>query len=206
MNFRHFLLFIVIICFFSCSNSSVNPDVNKYIIVSGTVHFADSPIQNASVVLEGPNQYIGLSNNLGKFEFNQVKPGSYEIAIQYQEPVKGLSRVELSKELENDTNFGNLILPQIVHFLEPNISNDTALGLVWTKSVEPGFKRYGLYRHNNESFIARDGELLFMSESLDDTLYVDSWPNSSSIYFYRVVAEYDDHGITESNIIYWIIN
>lgn len=100
-----------------------------------------------------------------------------------------------------DINLDFLKLPIPVFMYTPLQIDNSALKISWSPTNAADFREYKIFRHNSSGLDETTGELIHISTSISDTVFIDEYIISLQEYYYRtyIMNEYGKLG--GSNIV-----
>jgi len=165
---------------------------------------------------------LTLTGDDGRFEFNGIAPGSYDLTATYSVVDTGFVSRTLPITVTSGLDAGTLTLPNPVLAAVTGVTNRT-VSLTWTESTDAGFREYKVYRRAFSTALDEvSGELVHIETSRGSTQLVHGasflgitgpLPPTAPVrpvtqYFYRVYVM-DEFGllggsnIVEANTLYW---
>jgi len=170
--------------------------------VSGILKSDGKPLANATVDIDGLEQYKTTSNSEGYFVIENVPAGSHSLNTKKSGSDNSFIQKSLDIELQNnDLNFQSLILPNPVlidTIILDSINNIATIK--WNKSIAEDFREYKLYSHTSSGLDETSGELEHVTIDINDTIKSIQLENLSEKYFrIFVLNEYGQLG--GSNIV-----
>lgn len=136
----------------------------------------DGVLNEGSVGEDGIStlQAIGLTKNIHEITFE----------------VKNSADSTISKSITCNSSF----------WLYPPLNENNMSTLTWGKLNVFGFESYNLYRSGGNSFSKSQAELLFTSEKITDTVFVDSTATLGDKYHYQLYANVTNNTYLKSNV------
>ena len=169
--------------------------------ITGIVKDGKNPVSNIIVHLEGESS-IGnevcpdlITNELGKFEFDEITEGTYTLTISHYDYVEYV-RENIEILYGQPTDLGTIILT--AKPTAAGITNVTATAdgdnanVSWTVGSESSYTKYNVYRRNVED----PQELETIEQNVEATSYTDaSWAElEPGTYQYGVAALVEPRG------------
>jgi hypothetical protein len=189
-----FVFFILI----GCQKDDTKSDYE----VSGILKSAGKPLDNASVDIDGLEQYKTTTNSEGYFLIENVPAGNHSLNTKKNGTDNSFIQKSYDIELQNnDLNFQSLVLPNPVlidTIILDSLTNKATI--IWNKSQAEDFREYKLYSHTSSGLDETTGHLEHVTIDINDTVKSIQFENLSEKYFrVFVLNEYGQLG--GSNIV-----
>ena len=170
--------------------------------VSGILKSDGKPLANATVDIDGLEQYKTTSNSEGYFVIENVPAGGHSLNTKKSGSDNSFVQKSFDIELQNnDLNFQSLVLPNPVlidAIILDSINNIATIK--WNKSIAEDFREYKLYSHTTSGLDESSGKLEHVTIDINDTIKSIQLENLSEKYFrVFVLNEYGQLG--GSNIV-----
>lgn len=165
--------------------------------VSGILKSDGKPLENASINIDGLEQYKTTSNSEGYFVIENIPKGRHTLNTNKSSTDNSFINKSYDIELQNnDLNFDLLVLPNPVlidTILLDSLSNIATIK--WNKSKAEDFREYKLYSHSSSGLDESTGLLEHVTIDVNDTVKDIQLENLSTKYFrVFVLNEYDKLG------------
>lgn len=207
---QNFILAVIFgFIFISCNGNSsdpVTPDptpAGTY-KVSGKLTLNGLPVSGALVQIGEVFNWKATTDADGKFIIENVALGEYYFKAEKKYDDNRIifkkSKIALQTEL---TDIGEIQLPNPISLCSIDTSNilQNSVKITWTKSTDPDFVSYNLYRKNDPGLDESTGELVYVSTNNNDTSYVDNDFRSGISLYYRVYALTSSDRYSGSNLM-----
>lgn len=189
------------IIFLTCTESSTDSNVHPLYSVSGYVYMQGEPIKDALISIDDLTNYSTTSNTDGYFELRDVQEGEHNLSVKINSDNNdGFSERNYSLQVNNDVTLNSLILPKPILVYQPNIIPQ-GIELAWSPTDADDFREYKVFRNTSSGIDESHGELIHVSTSRMDTLFIDENFNPFTTYYYRVYVMNDYGRLGGSNIV-----
>ncbi len=205
---RHLIYLGVIMVFlFSCKKEKNDTGLFS---VSGNVLVADLSIEGAVVTVDNSLNWETTTDRNGNYSINGITPGTHTLTIKYttNSNLKIASNndhgyVEISRDISvfEDLVIENIKLPKPIKVFPISDSTESSMTIVWSSTDASDFREYKVFRHNSSGLDESTGELVHVSTSKNDTVFVDHGLSPLSIYYYRVYLMNEYGKLGGSNIV-----
>ena len=197
-TYNLFSILAILIFLLGCQEEELKTDFN----VSGYLKSDGKPLVNASVDIDGLEQYKTSTNTDGYFIIENIPAGTYSLNTKMSSNNKSYIQRSYDIVLENnDIDFDSLILPNPVlidTILLDSLTNIATI--IWNKSKAEDFREYKLYSHTTSGLDESTGLLEHVTIDINDTSKSIQIENLTEKYFrVFVLNEYGQLG--GSNII-----
>lgn len=173
----------------SCKKSedTVNPEIHA--TVKGVVTIAGEAFASARVNMD--NTRFQTTDQFGKFEFMNVSQGLHTLVI-----TKDLDDGSYASYTNNvDINNNNADLGEIKLMKTMTLFVDTVSAanpvIKWSRSTDPTFRYYTLYKSSNSSFTDANGTGIYLAQKITDTVYTDNSAVKGKPVYYRVYGMHE---------------
>ena len=203
------VLFSCVMLLFSCSNTS--PSLEENYSVSGYVYQQGIPVADVTISIDEIHNYTVQSDEQGFFKINNVSVGNHQLRIYksftqqnetqmiVQNSDDAFSERTFDIQVTGDIVLSSLILPKPVKLYKPKIDRNIVIS--WSSSDAEDFREYKLYRHNSSGLDETTGELIHISTSILDTVFIDEDIISFQEYYYRIYIMNEYGKLGGSNIV-----
>jgi len=185
------LSFIII----SCNSSSSDPVSTTTPVgtfkVSGKITADGKPVSGATVQIGDVFNWKATTDADGKFTITNVAQGEYyfkaEKKLDNDRTIFKKSKVSLQNEI---TDLGEIKLPKSISLYNLDTTNlsQHSIRITWSKSSDPDFAEYKLYRRNDPGLDENTGELIYASTNVNDTIFTDNDFRTGISLYYRTYA------------------
>jgi hypothetical protein len=179
-----FFIFILLI---SCSSSTDNEKGNY--VIQGKLTIQGIPLPDAKVQVDDVLNWTTTSDNSGNFKISGLTAGEHILkASKSQSNDRYVELESVINLTEESTNIGEIRLPipPTMYDIDTTQVSYNTVPLRWSRSTDPEFREYKVYRRDNPGLDENTGELIFVSTYPSDTTFVDQPPSTGTRYYYRV--------------------
>ncbi len=165
--------------------------------VSGILKSDGKPLANATVDIDGLEQYKTITNSEGYFLIENVPEGSHSLNTKKKSSDNSFIQKSFDIELQNkDLNLQSLILPNPVLIDTIILDSLTNMAtIIWNKSQADDFREYKLYSHTSSGLDETTGQLEHVTIDINDTVKSIQLENLSEKYLrVFVLNEYGQLG------------
>lgn len=165
--------------------------------VSGILKSNGKPLENASVDIDGLEQYKTTTNAEGYFLIENVPTGNHSLNSKKSNTDNSFIKKSYNIEIHNnDLEFESLILPNPVLIDTIILDSLTNIATItWNKSTAEDFREYKLYSHTSTGLDETTGELEHVTIDINDTIKSIQLESVSEKYFrVFVLNEYGQLG------------
>ena len=192
MRTYHLILaLIMLISIIGCNKEEV---VESDFKVSGFLKSDGKPLVNASVNINGLEQFKTITNSEGYFEVKNVSAGTHSLNTKKTMDDGSFIQKDYVIEVHNkDLQINSLILPNPVlidTIILDSLSNIATI--IWNKSISDDFREYKLYSHTSSGLDETTGTLEHVTIDSQDTTFSLTISNATTLYFRVFVL--DEHG------------
>lgn len=191
----YFLLsiFLALTILSGCQKDKTTSDYK----VSGILKSNGEPLANATVDIDGLEQYKTTSNSEGYFLIKNIPAGSHSLNTKKSGSDNSFIQKSYDIELQNDDlNFQSLILPNPVlidTIILDSVTNTATIK--WNKSQAEDFREYKLYSNTSSGLDETTGKLEHVTIDINDTIKSIQLESLSEKYFrVFVLNEYGQLG------------
>ncbi|MCF8373250.1 MAG: hypothetical protein K9H64_16645 [Bacteroidales bacterium] len=169
--------------------------------VSGNLIINGTPIKNATVDIDGLEQYKTTTNSEGYFIIEKVYVGAHELNTKRAYENGSFIQKSYDIELQSNLYFDSLLLPNPVLIESITLDSSSNVATIsWNKSYSADFREYKLYSHSSSGLDETTGTLQHVTIDANDTSKSIQLENLSEVYF-RVFVLNDYGQLGGSNII-----
>ena len=188
IQFRIPLFLLSLLIATGCNKDNPSEPEGKYKVI-GKIVLDDQPLVGATVQIDSILNWTTQTDEGGEFEISGVTGGKH-LFTTYKQIVdeKVVAKRDYILVSEDVTDVGTITLPtppQMYAIDSTNVSWEI-VPLYWSRSIDPEFREYKLYRRDTPGLDETTGELIFVSTSISDTHFVDTKFETGRTYYYRV--------------------
>lgn len=212
---KKFLFYIFTICaILSCTD-------NGLYSVSGQILLGDVPISDAIISIDNNSNWNTTTDKNGNYIIKGISSGKHNLSIRYSHKAVSITKsntgknqvktsnndstsyVEINKEISvyQDLVLASLKLPKPVIMFPIIGTTESSIEIKWSTTDAEDFREYKLYRHTTSGLDETTGELVHVSTSKNDTMFVDSKLSPLTNYYYRIYIMNDYGKLGGSNIL-----
>ncbi|MGE5437247.1 MAG: hypothetical protein ACM3O3_08460 [Syntrophothermus sp.] len=190
--FKTLLPFCLALIFISCQNNTTDPvDSEKLYKLTGVVFLNGAPLEGADVQVSAAVNWYTKTDAAGKFTINNISGGEHPVTIKKILEGKKVIGQDLTVAFVQDsTDIGQIDLPS--PFGDVIIDNtqldQSKITLSWTKSTDPNFTSYKIYRKDYSEIDNVNGEMIYETADINQTSYIDLTYGTGRVFYYRVYA------------------
>jgi hypothetical protein len=175
--------------FISCKNFTSEPDPIGNASLRGQITLEGQPIAGALVQISDVANWKTTTDAEGRFEITRITEGTHDFNVMKtlddNRVVSQSTSVSVGTE---DTDMGIIRFPAppVIYQIDTSEVSRTGVPLQWSRTSDPEFIEYKVYRKNVAGFDETNGDLVFASTSIADTQFIDRSFETGSYYYYRV--------------------
>lgn len=184
------LLLLTIFSFFifSCK-SSVTSEPEGTVKVSGTIVVDGQPVDSAIIQIDQVLNWKTTTNSEGYFQVSGLTKGSHNFRA-FKNLGNGETVSQTTELVVGDEDIAlgeiQLPIPPILYPLDSTSISSNGIHLYWSKTIDPDFREYKVYRKTDPGLDENTGDLIFVTTSTLDTQFVDNNFIYGLTYYYRV--------------------
>ena len=167
----------------------INPESpQEDTIVHGVLTFQNQPLSNANVQIDEVLNWKTTTDENGYFEIKYVTEGEHLLKSYKSLDNNMTTSSSSSIVVSAGTNeLGNIRLPEpsLLYEIDKTKLNENLVTLKWSRSFDPEFREYKVYRKEDAGIDETTGHLVYVSTNPTDTTFIDSTYTSGLRYFYR---------------------
>lgn len=196
---KYFCSLMMIVCLGSCD--TVVDEPTDGFKVSGTIVQNGVPLSNAVVTIDEKLNWEDQTESDGSFEIVNVTGGDHTLTVKSVHSSGGFVEKRSEIVVNGDTYFDALKLPKSIVLSEPFDVTSTSMVIRWNPTDAVDFREYKLFRHVTSGLDETTGELIHVSTSIVDTLFVSTDLSPFQAYYFRVYVMNDYGRLGGSNIV-----
>jgi hypothetical protein len=155
--------------------------------ITGFVTIDGQPVVGAVVQVDNNTNWKFITNDYGEFIIDRVTQGQRLFTVRKDIDGGKVIQQETQFQLKQDLHeMGEVKLVHAVDLAQPVEIDQTYIRLSWTQAVNNDFAEYRVYRRNSPGVDYRNGDLIFSSNSISDTEFLDRSYRTGMGNYYRV--------------------
>ncbi|AFN73826.1 hypothetical protein MROS_0583 [Melioribacter roseus P3M-2] len=193
-------MIVFLALFVSCNEKGTNHETKSF-KVSGKILYKNKPLENATVSLNDMLNFTTQSDVNGNFQIDNVPQDSYNLKVQKTFENGSYLSTNSTLEVNNDIYLNALRLPTgVTLYPAQNVTDSEAL-ISWSPTDANDFREYKLFRHTSPGIDENTGSLIYVSTSINDTIFTDINLEPLKTYYYRIYLMNEYGKLGGSNII-----
>ncbi len=197
---KKIVILFIVISLVSCKKDTNTKDNGLYRIYGKVLNIQPSSSEIPITLSNEQNNYITYITKSGEYEFQNIKAGEYKLNVS-QNVSEGSIEKTLKVSISESDEMLNIPLPNPVQiFCTAHPSRSITLN--WTKSLDPGYREYKIYKGYNTGLDETTGTLLHVATNASDTVYAINGVEPNSDHYYRVFVMDELGKIAGSNVLH----